>query len=353
MTLVAWAPLLVLSILEGKAWGGSVHLPFLYDVEQHARLLIALPLLIAGEIVIHRRVRLIPKLFLERGLIPDSARPRFLAAIDSAMHLRNSFTVEMVILVLVYVVGVGFFYRTKLALDVPSWYRTTAGGSVQGSLAGWWLACVSLPLFQFLLLRWYFRLFVLARFLWQVSRLELNIVPTHPDRCGGLGFLASVRHAFAPLLLAEGTVLAGVMANRIFYNGATLIDFKVELVGLVAVLVFAVLGPLLVFTPKLAAARRAGLREYGGLAQRYVTEFDNKWLRGGAPKDEPLIGSADIQSLADLASSFEGVQSMRLTPFTPRSVLLLAVTTLLPALPLTLTMVSLEQLLDAVANVIF
>ena len=227
MTLVAWAPLLVLSILEGQAWGGSVQLPFLYDVEQHARLLIALPLLIAGEVVAHRRMRRIPRLFLDRGLIPDSARPRFIAAIDSAMRLRNSLTVEVVMLAIVYIVGVGFFYRTKLALDVPSWYRTTVDGSVERSLAGWWLACVSLPLFQFLLLRWYFRLFVLARFLWQVSRLELKIVPTHPDRCGGLGFLASMRHAFAPLLLAEGTLLAGVMANRIFYSGATLVDFKV------------------------------------------------------------------------------------------------------------------------------
>ena len=118
-------------------------------------------------------------------------------------------------------------------------------------------------------------------------------------------------------------------------------------------MVFAVLGPLLVFSPKLAEAKRAGLREYGALAQRYVHDFDNKWLRGGAPKDEPLLGSADIQSLADLSSSFEGVQDMRLTPFTLRSVLLLGVTTLVPALPLTLTMVSVDQLFDALARVIF
>ena len=141
---------------------------------------------------------------------------------------------------------------------------------MQPSLAGWWLGCVSLPLFQFLLLRWYFRLFIWARFLWQVSRIELKLMPTHPDRCGGLGFLALVSHAFAPLLLAQGALLAGMMANRIFYAGAKLPEFKVEIIGLVAVMVFAVLGPLLVFAPKLAAAKRAGLREYGTLAQRYV-----------------------------------------------------------------------------------
>ena len=106
---------------------------------------------------------------------------------------------------------------------------------------------------------------------------------------------------FAPLLLAQGTLLAGMMAGRIFYAGAKLPEFRLELVGLVAVMVFAVLGPLLVFAPRLAAVKRAGLREYGTLGQRYVCEFDQKWLRGGAPADEPLIGSGDIQSLADLS----------------------------------------------------
>ena len=155
------------------------------------------------------------------------------------------------------------------------------------------------------------------------------------------------------MLLAQGAVLAGMMANRIFYAGATLPEFKVELIGLVAVMVFAVLGPLLVFSPQLAAAKRAGLREYGMLAQRYVREFDRKWLRGGAPPDEPLVGSADIQSLADLGNSFEVVKEMRWVPFTMPTVLQLAVTTLLPVLPLMLTMISLEELLERLLKIVF
>ena len=229
--------------------------------------------------------------FVERGLVPDAARPKFDAAVASAMRLRNSVPAEVLLIAFVYVVGVGFIWRTQAALDVASWAGVAAGGRWQPSLAGWWLGCVSLPLFQFLLLRWYFRLFIWARFLWQVSRIELKLVPTHPDRCGGLGFLAPVSQTFAPLLLAQGALLAGMMANRIFYAGAKLPEFRLELIELVAVMVVAVLGPLLVFAPKLAAAKRAGLREYGALAQRYVREFDQKWLRGGAPADEPLIGS--------------------------------------------------------------
>ena len=168
------------------------------------RLLFALPLLIVAELVVHQRMRPVVGQFVERGLIPDAARAQFDAAIASAMRLRNSITAEVLLIAFVYVVGVGFIWRTQVALDVASWYGVPVDGRLQPSLAGWWLGCVSLPLFQFLLLRWYFRLFIWARFLWQVSRIELKFVPTHPDRCGGLGFLSSVSYAFAPVLAGPG-----------------------------------------------------------------------------------------------------------------------------------------------------
>jgi hypothetical protein len=353
LTVVTWAPLLLLSVAEGAAWGGRVTLTFLRDVELHVRLLASLPLLIVAELVVHQRMRATVRQFVERGLVPDAARARFDAIIGSAIRLRNSVTAEVLLIAFVYILGVGFIWRTQMALDVASWYGVSADGALRPSLAGWWMGCVSLPVFQFLLLRWYFRLFIWARFLWQVSRLELALVPTHPDRSGGLGFLELVGYMFAPLLVAQGALLAGTMADRIFYAGAGLPDFKVELVGVVVLMVFVVLGPMLVFVPALAAAKRAGLRDYGTLAQRYVREFDQKWLRGGAPAGEPLVGSGDIQSLADLGNSFAVVENMRLVPFTWRTVLQLAVATLLPVAPLLLTMFSLEQLLGQALKMLF
>ena len=327
LTVLTWVPLLALSVAQGHAWGGSVALPFLYDIELHAQ-------------------------FLQRGLIPDSELAKFREAVSSAMRLRNAIWVEALLIAVVYVVGVGIVWRTQ-ALEVAGWPGSPVGGIWRPSLAGWWLGLVSLPVFQFLWLRWYFRIFIWARFLWQVSRIELRLMPMHPDRCGGLGFLAGISQVFAPVLLAQGAVLAGMIANRIFYAGATLPAFKVELIGLVAVMVFAVLGPLLVFSPQLAAAKRTGLREHGILAQRYVQEYDRKWLRGGAPPDEPLVGSADIQSLADLGNSFEVVKEMRWVPFTMSTVFQLGVTTLTPVLPLMLTMISLEELLTRFLKIVF
>ena len=216
-----------------------------------------------------------------------------------------------------------------------------------------WYGYVSVPLFQFLLIRWYFRLGIWARFLWQVSRIELRLVPTHPDRVGGLGFLANTVYAFTPLAVAHGALLAGMIANRIFYVGATLPDFKIEIAVTLIFLVGVVLGPLFVFAPQLAQAKRTGTREYGTLAQRYVREFDAKWLRGGAPAEEPLVGSADIQSLADLGNSLEVVRTMRVAPVTKEALLQLAAATLAPLVPLTLTMMSLEDLLKKLFGILF
>jgi hypothetical protein len=148
-------------------------------------------------------------------------------------------------------------------------------------------------------------------------------------------------------------LLSGMMANRILYAGAKLPEFKVELIGLVAVMVFAILGPMLAFAPKLAAAKRAGQREYGTLAQTYAREFDRKWVRGGAAPDEALLGSADIQSLADMGNGVGVIGEMRMAPFTMRTVFELGVMTLLPVGPLLLTMISLEELLDRVLAVLF
>jgi len=353
MVCAAWLPLLLLSAIEGHAWGASVRLPFLLDVEQNLRLLVALPLLIVAELTVHTRMRQGMAQFLVLGLIPEGARAQFESAVASAMRLRNSRAAELLLIALVYGVGVPYLWRNYLALDVVSWYGVMVAGKLHPSLAGWWLGCVSVPLLQFLFLRWYFRLFIWTRFLWQVSNIELRLLPTHPDRCGGLSFLMFVRFAFAPLLLAQGVDLAGVIANRILFAGGALPDFLDLIAAIIAVAVFIVIGPLLVFTRRLEAVARAGVREYGELAQRYVRDFDQKWLRGGAPADEPLLGSEDIESLADMGNSFQVVQQMRWVPFTLRDVILVAVISLLPVLPLVLTMFSLRDLLGHLLRLIF
>jgi len=353
ITLIAWLPLLVLSALQGQAWGRGAVVPFLLDVEAQVRFLIALPLLIVAALVVHQRMRLVVRQFLERDLIPKSALPYFDAAIKSAFRLRNSLIAEILLIGFVYIVGVLLFWRHYVALATATWYAVPIPDGIEFSLAGIWYGYVSLPVYQFLLVRWYYRLFIWMRFLWHVSRIELALVPTHPDRVGGLGFLSNTVYAFMPLALAHGAMLAGPIANRIFYLGAALPEFKVEIAVVVIFLLLLVFGPLLLFSPQLAQAKRTGNREYGALAARYVREFDAKWVRGGASADEPLVGSGDIQSLADLANSFEVVRTMQFAPITKDAFLRLVAATVIPVVPLALTMMPLEELLRKLLDIIF
>ena len=352
IALFAWLPLLALSALEGHALGGSVAVPFLRDVDVHVRFLVALPLLIVAELVVHQRMRFVLRQFHERRLIPASASNSLEAAIASAMRLRNSVLAELLLIAFVYLVGISVLWRHYMTLATPTWYATPTAAGTTLSMAGWWYGYVSLPFFQFLLLRWYFRIFIWARFLFRVSRIDLSLIPTHPDRVGGLGFLSNTAYAFVPLAAAHGAMLAGLIANRIFYQGAGLLDFKVEVAVVLAFLLCLVFGPLVVFAPRLAEAKRTGLREYGTLAERYVRDFDAKWLRGGAPAGEQLVGSADLQSLADLGNSFEVVRTMRAVPVTKEAVFQLAGVTLLPVVPLALTMMSLEDLLKKLFGIL-
>lgn len=353
ITALVWLPLLVLSTLEGQVLRGSVRVPFLLDLEVHIRFLVTLPLLIAAELVVHRRMQSLVKVFLERHLIPQSAMTKFDAAIASAFRLRNSVLAEVLLIAIVYGVGILILWRHYMALDTATWYATPSVGRSTLSLAGIWYGYVSLPIFQFLLCRWYFRLVIWSRFLWQVSRINLSLIPTHPDRVGGLGFLSNTVYAFALLAFAHGTLLAGMLANRIFFLGAALPGYKIEIGVMVIWVLCLVIGPLLVFAPQLARTKRMGLREYGTLAEDYVRQFDTKWLRGGASADEPFVGSGDIQSLADIGNSFEIVRTMRIAPVTRDTILRIVLATLAPVVPLALTMMPLEELVKTLLGVLF
>jgi hypothetical protein len=122
---------------------------------------------------------------------------------------------------------------------------------------------------------------------------------------------------------------------------------------MVAFLMCVVFGPLLVFAPQLARAKRSGLNDYGSFAERYVREFDGKWLRGPAPEKEPLLGSADIQSLADMGNSFTVVRGMRLAPISRDAVLQLAACVLVPLAPLLLTVMPVEELTRKLLGLVF
>lgn len=352
ITLIAWLPLMLLSLLSGQAWGSSVELPFIEDLEVQVRYLVALPLLVIAELMVHERMRAIVNQFQERNLIPQSALAQFNQSIASAYRLRNSYVAEALMVILIYIIGYNVVWEKSMAVEATTWYSKNNEGTQQLSAAGLWFRFVSLPLFQFLFLRWYYRIFIWARFLFQISKIKLRLVPTHPDHVGGLGFISNIVFAFMPLAFMHGSVLAGMIANHIFHEGTTLLDHKIEIIVIVVIVLLLVMVPLLAFSSQLADTKRSGAMRYGKLAVHYGHNFETKWFQNTEAQEE-LLGSNDIQSLADLQNAFEKITQMSMVPITRGDIILLVLTTLAPVAPLLLTLMPVDEILKLVMGVFF
>jgi hypothetical protein len=213
--------------------------------------------------------------------------------------------------------------------------ETAAFTSSRTALAAAAYFHVGLTLFRFLLFRWAWRLALWCWFLWRVSRLELRLIPGHPDRAGGLGSLEGVHERFTPLVAAMSVLLSASLAESISTGtlAATAIYPWLAMVLLLDGALF--LGPLLVFTDKLWAARTKGVGKYMSLASTYVTEFEAKWTNGGVA-GEPLLGTADIQSLADLANAVSIAKGMRWITVGPRLLAMMTMAAAVPLVPLLL-----------------
>jgi hypothetical protein len=347
--LICWGPPLVLALFAGREFGG-VPVPFLFDLGVHSRFLVALPLLIVAEVIVHERIPSVVRQFLQRGIIAAEDRTRFVELVASVRRIRNSIFIEVLLLVLAF--SFHWLRGESLTSGVNTWYAVKIGEEMHFTAAGYWYVLVSLPIFRFILFRWYFRLFVWYWFLWHVRRFPLHPNLFHPDRAGGLGFLAGSVHAFSPLLVAQTIFLAGVMADRIWHAGATLPSFKMEIIGSVAFLMLLVLTPLTFFAGHLTSSGHRAKREFGILTSHYVEDFYHKWIQGDGADGDPLLGTSDIQSLADVGNAYKVVSEMRIVPFGKETVIRLAIIIILPFLPLTLTMIPLDQIIDRLLKLV-
>jgi hypothetical protein len=319
--------------VQGLAWGRQIKIPFLRDIAVNVRLLIAVPILILAESGIDRRWRTLVVEFLRSELVKEKTLPSFEAVLERTMRWRDRVLPEALLAVATIFPSL-FFVKTELLMTGTSnWHNVGAGGM---SAAGWWFNLVSTPIFRFLLLRWFWKMFLWTSFLWSVSRINLFLVATHTDLAAGLGFLSEGQKAFSPIVFAGGSVIAAEVGSAIAYQGASLSSMKFPMIGYgVLAIIFLVL-PLLVVAPVLLKIKRKGLFEYGAEVTIHNQLFEQKWIQEKLPAGETLLGSPDASSLADLGSSFTVVRQMRLVPIDKPTLIALAVSAALPMLPVVL-----------------
>jgi hypothetical protein len=352
LVLIGWIVPALLSSIEGRAiqedWSGA----FLFDFANIARFLIAAPLFIIAESTIIPRLANIAQHFLNSGLVAEPDRSRFEAAITSTRRLINSWVVEILVIVLAYIIVV-VLYRYVNQSALPAWYKSGEGSHLQLSAAGWWNTFVSVPILIILFLGWIWRVFLWGRFLWLMSQLNLRLIPGHPDLAGGLKFVSDSLRAFLPLGFAMGAVVAGMMANRLLYHGASLFTYRGIFIAMLIFVVVLFTGPLLVFTRNLALERRRGILAYGSLALGLGNQFERRWVEHSERIDEKVLEVPDFSSTTDLYQIVSNVNAMWAIPVDYRDVIMLIVVAMLPFLPVLFIALPLDVIWQNLTKLLF
>jgi len=351
--LLAWLPLLILSTIEGTALHGNAHVPLLLDFAAYGRFLLAIPLLIAAEDNVAWQVTASIRHFLASGLVRDEDLPQFESAIKKATKEGNSLAMELTLLFLVYVwAAVDHFGAGEIDHLGFMWQGLTTEAGEQLNLAGWWFRLVSLPLLQFLILTWVWRIAVWSMFLSRTSKLRLRLNATHPDAAGGLGFLGATHGAFATVAFALGAALSTILAREIVFEKAQAQAFRIPVVAFVILCLLLFLGPLLLFAPMLYSVRRRAIYDYGALAQICSRQFDDKWVKGGELEEKSILQSPDGSSLVNVARSYQLVKGMTIVPFGKSAILQIAVAAAAPILPLAFLVMPVADVLKLLMKVV-
>lgn len=352
---IAWVPMFLFASLEGHAIGPTPRSSFLLDFATYARFFIAVPLIFAAESVVGPRVLAAGLRFVQGGIVQPEDHPAFLAAAARARQRRDAVLPEVLFL-LVALVGAWFLTIEELGgLGTTTWHAVITPVGHRVSPAGSWYQFVAIPLVQFFLFRWLWRLAIWTLFLWDVSRLRLNLLATHTDMAAGLGFLGVAHVSLSIFPFALSCVLSAEVAFRVQFEGMDLATLRTLAPLLFAYLIFVevvTFGPLLLFVPVLARVRREGLRSYGMLVQWHNNLFQKKWIEQGRREGEVPLGNPDMSSLVDLGSSFAVVRQMTVFPVGRTQLIQVAVIACLPGLPLALLVLPLAEVLRLLAGVI-
>ncbi|MFT3924614.1 MAG: hypothetical protein QM778_18890 [Myxococcales bacterium] len=314
-TVIAYVPFalaVVLDRLRAGVWD-----PRVQAIDTHVRTLISLPLFLLAEHVVDVHGRAATAYLTQAGVVPSEAQARFRAITDGMARLRDSNLAELVMF--------------ALAVGSSSIHVNPIPGSTM-PISGLGTA-VMLVLFRFVLLRWTWSWTLYTIFLARVSRLDLQLVATHPDRMGGLGVLLGPANAFSLVAAGASAAIAGSWANNVIYQHAPLELFQPAAMTFVLATLLLSMGPLWFFSGQLCRTRRDGLIYYGAYVHRFGQAFE-AWTAEHPPA--ATLDAPQISVLADLGSDYERVGQMRVVLWSAKAMLTLLIGCVVPMVPLLL-----------------
>ena len=322
---------MILSTLQGLAFGDKTAIPFLKDFAVQTRFLVIIPLLIFAESSVDFRLKELTAQFFKSGILDEADLNQLQKIKKSILRLCESSWANLLIFL---IVAINIFLRWQAAKTSfqNSWFFLPDHNTVSSSWAGIYFAFISLPVLQLLILQWIWRWVIWVVYFVKLSKLPIKLNPAHPDLAGGIGFLGFPPGPFIQVTLALAILYSATVAERIFFLHEKLSEYYFNIGGFALFSIIINVGPLLVFMKKLHVERRKGFFEYSSLVQEHHRQFDNKWL--GKPVEEQIRGFADASSLTDFNTSFDTVRRMGVFPFDLKIMLSSIIIAILPLVPL-------------------
>jgi hypothetical protein len=342
---------LLLSVWSGTAWGSTVDIPFLHDASALARLFVVIPLLVIASRAIGMQLGNAMQYLESSSLIADSDMPDYEDARTDLNRRANSLWVELLLLIVALLVpwiAMRWFPALEPQDDLSSWAFGSSDGTVL-SAAGWWFGMVSRPLVGFFLLLWAWRYIAWSLFLRRVGKLELAILPAHPDGIGGLNPVTRAHLSFVLIGFALNAALSGALADELLYAGFTIAQTGTEIAFFMVISILALAAPLVVFVPGMLRAKNRGLVDYGWLAHDLTGAFDARWTAGG----KGLLDSPDPSAMADFGADYDQVRSMNFFPLGLHQLVSIGVILFIPFAFLVFTQISLAELIRTMAKKAF
>jgi hypothetical protein len=322
--LFTWLPLVIWAALESRLLDRASGEPLLVHYGVHVRCLVAIPLLILAEGMALRIVRVIVSQFLENGLIIDSQRDRFIQIVRDITQLRDKTFPWVIVfaLTLLWLIGV----PDSLHAHELSWATFDSGLG----FGGWWFLYIVRPIFTILLLGWLWRIGLLFMLFYRISKLDLALVPAHPDRMGGLGFLEKLPKAFVLVTLAMSAVLASRWIHDSLYHHIALDTLKLPLLSFAILWGLIVLAPLYVFSAKMISTRKKAMRQYSALLAEHGRLIHRKWILGQKVGEQEILDSPELGPSADIETIYAAVKNMRKFPIGKSCIMPILVPIVLP-----------------------
>jgi len=340
---LTWLPLLLLAALDGVAWGMRVEVPFLKDFLPYGQFLLAAPVLILGELLVGRQLGLAAAELRRSDVLAPEDTAAYDGLLSRAVERWRGRGVNTVLVVVTLAVTGLTFLRAQEWLT-GSWQYV----GDRMTLAGWWYLLISAPLLRFLSLRWIWRLLLWTWVLWRTAQFRLQLLPTHPDRAGGLSFLGATQAAFGVLSFAFGAQISCLIADAVVFRGESLMSFKGHLIAFVLGAVVVLLVPLLVFAPKLVRAREESLLFLSGCGYHGAQHLDRQLH---SSRSEGLPSEA-ISGLSDFGVLYENARGMKPVPLGWRHIIALALAAVLPFGPLIFLVMPAQEVFKTLAKLL-